>query len=114
MIKSGKLLNKDLPPNDVLRDIYRNDFIIAEMTDLDGIVAFNDCGWRSVKKVIKFVLSHRRYCELDVGLRRTYTARNPLFSTIKRLEGRINTDRYFMKTENREPSYSFYRHFGYE
>ncbi|OVE73792.1 hypothetical protein BVX94_02830 [bacterium B17] len=86
-------------------------FYIDKMLGEKGIVGFNDCGWRSVHKVLKFLISHRHYRELDVGLKRTYKARNPLFSIIKRLEGRVSTDRYFVKEENWEPSFSFYRRF---
>ena len=33
-----------------------------------GVVGFDDCNFPSVRKVIKFVLSHRKYQEMDLGL----------------------------------------------
>ena len=76
-----------------------------------GVVAFNDAGWRSVFKVIRFVKKYRHYRELDVGLPRVYPSRNVLFSLVKRLQGRSSCDRYFEKLDDWEPPYDFHRAF---
>jgi len=86
-------------------------FYTDKMLDVGGIVGFNDCGWRSVNKVLKFVTTHRKYEPMDVGLRPSYAARNPLFTLIRRLEGRSNADRYFRKVAQFEPTWSFFARF---
>jgi hypothetical protein len=69
----------------------------------NGIIAFNDCGWRSVFNVIGFLKKYRHYRELDVGLPLRFTARNKLFEWIKRYQGRSSLDRYFQKLDSWEP-----------
>jgi hypothetical protein len=75
------------------------------------VVGFNDAGWRSVYKVIRFIRRYRKYQELDVGLPRVYRSRNLLFSLARRLEGRSSNDRYFEKIDDWEPDQGFYRAF---
>ena len=53
-----------------------------------GIVAFNDCNYKAVHKVIKFLLSHRHYEEMDVGLDPVYKSRLVGGSVVKRISGR--------------------------
>jgi predicted O-methyltransferase YrrM len=72
---------------------------IDKMLTVDGIVAFNDCGFPAVEKVIQFVLTHRSYTELDVGLP----------SVVK--DGRRTEDRYFKKTAATEPAWNFFAPF---
>ena len=72
---------------------------IDKMLSVDGIVAFNDCGFPAVEKVIQFVLTHRSYIELDVGLA----------SVVK--DGRRTEDRYFKKTAATEPAWNFFAPF---
>jgi predicted O-methyltransferase YrrM len=72
---------------------------IDKMLSVDGIVAFNDCGFPAVEKVIQFVLSHRSYTELDVGLPATLKS------------GRRTEDRYFKKTAATEPAWNFFAAF---
>ncbi len=79
-------------------------FLADKLLPVRGVMAFNDAGWRSVFKVIRFLNRYRRYREMDVGLPVKYASRNPLFSMIKRLEGRSSNDRYFEKVEDWEPS----------
>ena len=86
-------------------------FYLDKMLSVSGIVGFNDCGWRCVHKVLKFVQRYRRYREMDVGIAPSYKASNHLFSLIKRIEGRISNDRYFQKLEDWEPEGGFYTHF---
>jgi predicted O-methyltransferase YrrM len=88
------------------------DFFFADkLLRPGGVVAFNDAGWRSVFKVIRFLRRFRRYRELDVGLRKSYKARNPVFSILKWVEGRSTGDRYFEKLEDWEPPSGFHRAF---
>ena len=86
-------------------------FYLDKMLKEGGIVGFNDCGWRSVHKVIKFVQRYRHYEEMDVGIRHTYQGANPVFTFIKRLEGRISNDRYFRKLDDWEPEGGYFRRF---
>lgn len=72
----------------------------------------------SVDKVIRFVLSHRKYDELDVGLppevanssrRRGWLRR--LTEKDPRADDRQQQDRYFMKRQVWEPNWDFYAEF---
>ena len=91
--------------------VFTDVFFADKLLSMGGIGAFNDAGWRSVYKVIRFLHKYRKYCEVDVGLRKTYRSRNLLFSLIKRLEGRSSADRYFEKSDDWEPDHGFYRAF---
>jgi predicted O-methyltransferase YrrM len=84
---------------------------LDRMLPVGGIVVFNDCGLRAVHRVIRFVLSHRRYEEIDSGLAPDFRSGNPLGSVRRRLTGRNGADRYFRKTERWEPGWSFYAPF---
>ena len=77
-------------------------FYIDRMIRPGGIVGFNDAGWRSVHKVLRFIASHRHYEEIDVGLKRTFRARNLLFSLGRRVFDAPNQDRYFRKVDRME------------
>jgi len=77
----------------VFTDFFLSDKLLAE----GGVIGFNDAGWRSVYRVIRYIRRHLGYKELDVDLPRVYRSRNPIFSMIKRLEGRSTYDRYFRK-----------------
>jgi predicted O-methyltransferase YrrM len=44
---------------------------IDKMLNVGGVIGFNDAGWPSVSKVVRFLLAYRKYVELDVGLRWT-------------------------------------------
>jgi hypothetical protein len=81
------------------------------MLNVGGLIAFNDCGYRAVHRVIRFVLSHRKYREIDVGLPRDYRGRNALVTASRRLTGRSSSERYFEKLEAWEPSWNFYARF---
>jgi len=74
---------------------------IDKMLKVGGIVGFNDCGWPAVEKVIKFVLSHRNYKEISVGLPMVKWDQAP-----QRCE-----DRYFIKVDNTEPRWDFFAEF---
>jgi predicted O-methyltransferase YrrM len=83
-------------------------FYLDRMLRAGGVVGFNDAGWRSVFHVLRYVRTHRRYDEIDVGLPRDFAARNLLFSLARRLQGRQGQDRYFRKREAWEPPVHFF------
>lgn len=86
-------------------------FYVDKMLQPGGVVAFNDCGYRAVDRVLRFLKSHRRYEELAVGLPRDFRSGNPLGSVLRWATGRNGVDRYFLKRESWEPDYNFYRSF---
>jgi hypothetical protein len=86
-------------------------FYMDKMMGAGGVIGFNDCGWRSIHRLLKFVRTHRKYEELNVGLSKNYRGRNPLFSILRWMERRSSADRYFRKLENWEPEGSFFRRF---
>jgi len=97
-----------------LLDWWYIDKMLAE----GGIVGFNDCGFPAVDKAIRFVLAHRKYIEIDVGLPITlegYGRKRELFRrlTFGRKEHwyRRGEDRYFKKVENWEPRWNFFAPF---
>jgi predicted O-methyltransferase YrrM len=91
---------------------------LDKMVPKDGVVAFNDCGWPAVEHVIRFVQTHRRYREIDVGLARSYDRPLDLMTLLRRIKyrrvadyWRRQEDRYFVKTEAWEPRWDFYAKF---
>lgn len=76
-----------------------------------GALAFNDCGWPSVFRVLKFVQTHRKYREIDAGLPRQFQGSNLIKKMIARFQGRSILDRYFEKIEDWAPPYNYYRSF---
>jgi predicted O-methyltransferase YrrM len=91
---------------------------LDKMVPRDGVIAFNDCGWPAVAKVIRFVETHRRYRELDVGLARRYDRPLRLGILLRKLKHRQladyfrrHEDRYFLKTEAWEPGWNFFAEF---
>lgn len=86
-------------------------FFLDKMLPVGGVVGFNDCGYRAIHRVIRFVETHRRYRELDVGLAPCYAARNLLRSLARRWLRFSRQDRYFQKSEAWEPAWNFYARF---
>lgn len=84
-------------------------FYLDRMMQPGGVIGFNDCGWRSIHHVIRFVRTHRKYEELNVGIPPNYQGRNVLLSLVRRLQGRSSSDRYFRKIEAWEPEGSFFK-----
>jgi predicted O-methyltransferase YrrM len=91
---------------------------LDKMVPKGGIVAFNDCGWPAVHRVIRFVATHRRYREIDVGLAPCYLRSLSLKTLLMKLKhGRLadywvrHEDRYFVKSEVWEPRCNFYARF---
>lgn len=79
-------------------DMFFTDRLLAP----GGVMVFNDVGWRSVHKVIRFLEKYRDYRELQVGLPLTFQGRNWLMSLARRVQGRSNFDRYFVKNSDWE------------
>lgn len=91
---------------------------LDKMAPAGAIIAFNDCGWPAVAKAIDFVLSHRRYDEIDVGLPKQYSRPDGLRSILRAIRYKRvgeyflqRQDRYFKKTEDWEPRWDFYARF---
>ena len=92
------------------------DFWYADqMLAVAGVVGFNDCGLASIEKVIRFVLCHRKYQEIQVGLPVKYTGGGNRLQTILprsiRPSSRQSQDRYFEKREEWEPPWNFFTAF---
>jgi len=103
------------------------DFFFADrMLRPGGIVAFNDCSWPAIDKAIRFVKTHRKYEEIDVGLEKTPVVPPWESRRVKLVRGceaalglpsryRVGLgfaqDRYFRKTATWEPTWNFYEDF---
>ncbi len=103
------------------------DFFFADrLLRPGGIVAFNDCSWPAIDKVIRFVKTHRKYEEIDVGLPKTpvvppwESRRVRMIRQCEKVLGlpsryRVGLgfaqDRYFRKIANWEPTWNFYEDF---
>ena len=56
----------------------------------EGVIAFNDCDWPAVAKVMDFVLTHRRYREIDAGLTKTYQRPSGVIDILRKVSsGRL-------------------------
>ena len=86
-------------------------FFADKLLAVGGVIGFNDCGFRSIHKYLKFFRSHRHYEELPSGLTADYRGANPLISLFRRVEGRSNQDRYFRKLDGWEPGHNFFKRF---
>ncbi|HUO99692.1 MAG TPA: class I SAM-dependent methyltransferase [Rhizomicrobium sp.] len=86
-------------------------FYIDRMLDVGGIAAFNDCSWPAVDKVLRFVVSHRKYEEISVGLKRIPAGDTRWQRLRAGFEGRQAQDRYFRKTADWEPNWDFFSAF---
>ena len=88
---------------------------LDKMTEVGGHLAFNDCGWRAVQKAIGFLMTHRKYAEVDVGLKPSVVLGRELIRLVTGAWGRqykrMNQDRYFRKVEAWEPPHDFFRNF---
>ena len=86
-------------------------FYVDKLLPAGGVVGFNDCGFRSIHKFLRFFRAHRDYVELDAGLRPDFRGRNPAVTLVRRLQGRSSHDRYFRKRREWEPGHAFFRDF---
>jgi predicted O-methyltransferase YrrM len=92
---------------------------VDRMLAAGGIVAFNDCNWPAVDKVIRFVLTHRKYSEMDVGLPICISGHHCSWEMVRRLLilgaklrwYRRAEDRYFRKDASWEPNWDYYAPF---
>lgn len=98
--------------------VLLNFWFIDKMLNVNGIVGFNDCHLTAVTKTINFVLSHRKYEEIDVGLSIRYSDYTPFREVKRLLTGKSRNvfykqaqDRYFRKVEDYEPDWDFYAEF---
>jgi hypothetical protein len=41
---------------------------VYKMLEIGGVVGFNDCDYPAVDEVLRFLLLHRKFKQLDVGL----------------------------------------------
>jgi predicted O-methyltransferase YrrM len=98
-------------------------FYVDRLLRVGGLVGFNDCDWPAIIPTLRFVRDHRRYVQVDVGLKPAYGNRNRLarwyaraetrfvprnvrlsrLRAFGRLMGRRREDRYFSKLEAWEP-----------
>lgn len=77
-------------------------FYLDRMIPAGGILGFNDAGWPTVFKVIRYLQKHREYKEMDVGLKPDYSARNVFLSAARRVLSMPRQDRYFCKARHTE------------
>jgi hypothetical protein len=91
---------------------------LDKMLPAGGVVGFNDCGWPAVDKAIRFVVSHRKYTEVDVGLPPEFLGHTRPRELLRRLTlgdrakwYRRAEDRYFTKDEHWEPKWDFFAPF---
>ena len=112
------LLEEGLAPDLVYIDGNHNfDYVALDAFYADkllrvgGVIGFNDCGFRSVHKFLRYFRKHRRYDEIDSGLSPNYRGKNPLITMVRTAEGRSNQDRYFRKREEWEPSHNTFWRF---
>lgn len=99
------------------------DFFFADrLLRPGGIVAFNDCSWPAIDKVIRFMKTHRKYQELDVGLLKTPVVppwESRRVRIVRKCEEALGLpsryrvglgfaqDRYFRKIATWEPTWNF-------
>ena len=86
-------------------------FYVDKLLNVGGVVAFNDCGFRSIHKFLKFFVGHRKYEELDVGLKPDYRGRNLAVTAVRTLTKRSAQDRYFRKLADWEPVHNYFKPF---
>jgi predicted O-methyltransferase YrrM len=86
-------------------------FYIDRMLTVGGVIGFNDCGFAAVHRALRFLLSHRAYREIDVGLRPDYVSATLPKQLVRRALRWSRNDRYFRKTGDWLPAWNYYRRF---
>jgi len=86
-------------------------FYIDKLLEPGSVIGFNDCGYRAIHKVIKFMKTHRKYDELYVGLNKNYKDRNIAVSFLRAILRFGKQDRYFIKKEAWEPTWDYFKPF---
>jgi predicted O-methyltransferase YrrM len=96
------------------------DYVLLDCWYLDrmllpnGVMAFNDCGYPAVNKVLRFLTTHRRYVEIDAGLPVQADPESLKECALRLLKGKRrfgpmqHQDRYFRKQEAWEPAWNFF------
>jgi hypothetical protein len=99
------LLRQHLTPDMAYVDGWHTfDYVLLDFFYLDkllpvgGAIGFNDCGWQAIHRVLRFIETHRKYTELDVGLAPNYEGRNIVASIGRRVLNQVNNDRWFEKS----------------
>jgi predicted O-methyltransferase YrrM len=88
------------------------DFFYLDILSVPGsIIAFNDCGYHAVRKVLRFVKTHMKYEEIDVGLQKDYKGSNLIATGLRSVLGWGREDRYFKKEQNWQVPWNFYKRF---
>jgi predicted O-methyltransferase YrrM len=72
-------------------------FYVDRLLKTDGIVGFNDCGWRTVHAALRRIPRRDQYVEVDVGLKPDYAGASWLATVERHLTRRSSVDRYFRK-----------------
>ena len=86
-------------------------FFLDKLAAPGSIVAFNDCGYHAVRKVLRFVETHMKYEEMDVGLERDCKGSNLITTGLRTVLGWGREDRYFKKKQNWQVPWNFYKRF---
>ena len=86
-------------------------FYIDKMLEIGGVIGFNDAGQSAVHRAISLLTTNRRYREIDVGLPTDYRGRNAAMTLARRILRRSQSDRYFVKLDQFEPYWHFYKRF---
>ncbi|HYD02146.1 MAG TPA: class I SAM-dependent methyltransferase [Phycisphaerales bacterium] len=79
-------------------------FYAHRLLPVGGVMGLNDCAMRSVTLTARWLVSHRDYQEIDVGLSKDY-GHDPLTWVSHRVQGRNSADRYFRKLSETEHGY---------
>lgn len=113
-----KLIIEGIKPDFVYIDGHHGfdhafvDFFFADkMLPVGGTIAIDDSQWRSVHRVIRYLLKHRHYEEMNVGLQKSFASANLINNAYKRIQNRFGPSRYFRKADDWKPPSSFYRNF---
>lgn len=86
-------------------------FFADKMLPVGGTIAFDDSQWRSVHRVIRYLLKHRHYEELNVGLQKSFASANLINRAYKRIQNRFGPSRYFRKIDDWTSPSNYYRNF---
>jgi len=91
---------------------------LDKMLPVNSVVGFNDCGMPAVDKTIRFVLSHRKYNEIDTDLTKEFIGIGYRHEFLRRVSLRRKEqwysqrqDRYFRKEAAWEPDWDFFAPF---
>ena len=113
-----RLISEGIRPDFVYIDGHHGfdhafvDFFFADrMIPVGGTIAFDDSQWRSVHRVIRYLVKHRHYEEINVGLQKSFASANIVNHAYKRIQNRFGPSRYFRKTDDWKPPSNFYRNF---